>query len=284
MDGSMSVSPARPLTFAFVPHLDDDRTRAGIADVAEWLGNELGTPVIPRLVSSPAELAGALASGGADFAWMSPTLFLTVPGLSRTIPLVCAVRQGVAFYHSVLFTRQSAPYRSPTELAGARAAWVAPTSAAGYIFPRLALASYGLDPRALFSSETFFDSHGAVVLAVLEERADVGATYAMFEGGNASRPLVSAGFTDAIPGAALRVLYAAGPISADAIVAAPNVPPAAQAAIVDAFLRARDAAAIRPALRHVFQADTFQRLGANAFEDLRAQIDDGRALGLIPDD
>lgn len=283
MDEMAATLGGMSLRFACVPHVDDDRTRARIAEVSEWLGGEIGMRVIARPAASPAELAASLAGGGVDIAWMSPTLFLTASGLSRTKPLVCAVRQGVAFYHSVLFVQQAAPYRSPTELVGARAAWVAPTSAAGYIFPRLALASHGLDPRALFSSETFFDSHGAVVHAVLEGRADVGATYAMFEGGNASRPLVNAGFMDVIPDAPVRVLYAAGPISADAVVVAPNVPPSAQAAIVRAFLRAKDAADIRPSLRHVFQADAFQGLGPHAFDELRAQIEHGRALGLIPD-
>jgi phosphonate transport system substrate-binding protein len=279
MESMATVPPGSTLTFGCVPHTDDDLTRLRLVELCKWLSCELNAPVRAHRASSPGALAQAFQSGRVDIAWVSPALLIIHAGFSEAKPIVCALRQGVALYHAVLFVDEMSPYRSPSHLKGARAAWVAKSSAAGYIVPRLALASYGFDPRTLFSSEAFYDSHGNVARAVLDGLADVGATYAVFENGDPSQRMVRAGFDDVSSIKSARVLHAAGPIPSDPIVVGPRVSAAARIAIINAFVELRNAPG--DAIKHVIGADAFERIHPRALDALREEIRNGRELGLL---
>ena len=228
---------------------------------------------------SPEALASAFTAGRVDVAWISPALFITSAAFERARPIVCSIRQGMATYHAVLFVDAVSPIRSVSQLAGSRVAWVSKTSAAGYIVPRLALASHGYDPRGLFSRETFHDSHGNVARAVLEGAADVGATYAVFEEGDAASKMIRAGFTEIPEGARARILYAAGPIPSDPVVVAEDVDAKSRIALLEAFTG--DLAPVREAISHVIGAEAFEPVRRGSFDSLREQIQDGRTLGLL---
>jgi len=228
---------------------------------------------------SPEALASAFGSGRVDVAWVSPALLITAPQLEQARPLVCSIRQGMASYHSVLYVEQASPYRSPSNLYGARAAWVAPTSAAGYIVPRLSLAGHGFDPRTLFSSESFYDSHGNAARAVQAGNADVGATFAVFDGGDPTRRMIRSGFAEVQGGGWARILYAAGPIPSDPVVVAPKVDARQRVAIIEAFTRNYAEAA--PSIMHVLGADSFEAIRPGSFDTLRDDITTGRQLGLL---
>ena len=266
------------LTFGCVPHTDDDETRAHLAELCAWLTRHLGVEVQAHRAGSPEALAAAFAERRVDIAWVSPALLVTSAGLTAARPLVCSVRQGLASYHTVLFVERGSTMRSQSDLKGARVAWVSPTSAAGYIVPRLSLAAHGLDPRDLFASETFHDSHGNVVRAVMERRAEVGATYAVFEGGDPTKPLVRAGFLD-VPGADARILHAAGPIPSDPVVIAPTIDGRRRVQLLDAFVSGHEE--ILAALEHVLGTRAFEAVRLDAFDALRADIYHARELGLL---
>jgi phosphonate transport system substrate-binding protein len=272
------------LTFGCVPHTDDELTRARLVELCDWLAMRLDAPVRAHRAPSPAALASAFGAGRIDVAWVSPALFLTAPELAAAKPLVCSVRAGMALYHSVLFVREKAALRSPADLRGTRVAWVAPTSAAGYIVPRLSLASHGLEPQSLFSAESFHDSHGNVARAVMARQADVGATYCVFEGGDATAAKLRAGFDEAENGAErARILYAAGPIPSDPIVAGPRVTATARVQIAAAFADAAADPLVRPAILHILGADAFEAVRPHAFDELREQIRVGREHHVLDD-
>lgn len=253
-----------------------------MVELCAWLSRELGVTVAPHRSPSPIALASAFGAGRVSLAWVSPALFLTARELESCVAIACSVRSGMSSYHGVLFVPAAARFRSPSDLKGTRVAWVAPTSAAGYIVPRLSLASHGLDPRTLFADETFYDSHHAVTRAVFSGRADVGATFALFEEGNASKAILRAGFLDVVPGQKARILYAAGPIPSDLIVCAPNVPVSVRTRLTRALGELRSAdGSVRRAVTHILGADTFEAPRPHAFDSLREQIADGRALGLL---
>ena len=276
-------SPASSsVTFGCVPHTDDDRTRAELVALSKWLTKELGIQVHPHRSPSPDALASAFANGRVQIAWVSPALLLTSASMASAIPVVCSVRGGMATYHSVLFVAHDAPFSSPSELTGVRAAWVARTSAAGYIVPRLALASHGLDPRTTFSSETFYGTHGNVARAVFEGHADVGATFAVFAEGDATQKLERAGFVDVVENKRGRILYAAGPIPSDPIVVSPAVSLALRADLIRTLAKLSEAdESIQKAVMHIIGADTFEAVRPHSFDGLREQIADGRELGIL---
>ena len=214
--------------------------------------------------------------GRLDLAWGGPILALT--RLREARPVVASVRQGFAYYHGVLFVRRESEARGLLDARGRPVAWVAQTSAAGYLFPRVALASLGLDPDSFFGEARFCGSHGAVAEAVRAGDAEVGATFAVFEEGDASRSLLRAGFAQDPAASGLRILFCTPAIPSDLVVAA--------AGAIDRFgPRLRDALLTLPdrcpdAVHRVTGAEGFMACRPRFLDGLRAQLEDARVLGL----
>ncbi len=116
---------------------------------------------------------------------------------------------------------------------------------------------------------------------MLEGSADVGATYAVFEDGDPTKPLIRSGFMDAVEGAQARVLMASGPIPADLVLAQAGLPITVRAAVTTALEHIDDDGSAAEAAKRIFGADGFERFEAGALDPLRADVDSGRALGLI---
>lgn len=190
-------------------------TSVQLEQIRRLLEKRLNSEVMFVRYRRPEMLARAFEDHEIDLAWTSPILALTHPSMATGIAMASAVRQGAAYYHSVLFTSADSNLTSASQLQGTSVAWVAPTSAGGYVFPRVALASQGLDPQTLFKTEIFCFSHGAVVDAVLTGQADVGATFAVFEDGDATKKLLRAGFQDSQHDATVRILVVSTPIPSD---------------------------------------------------------------------
>lgn len=210
------------ITFGAVPETDDDQTRLMLADFCDVLSRRTGVRVRPHRSPSPGALAAAFGRGRVQLAWVSPTLFLLSEAFEAANPLVSTVRSGRTRFHGVLFVRSDSAIRTISQLRGRSVGWVAESSAAGYLMPRVALANRGVDIDGLLGGQTFLQTHGAVVESVLAGRCDVGATFAVFEGGDNRRPLVRAGFEPTHA----RVLLASEPIPADLVVASPSIPAA----------------------------------------------------------
>ena len=65
------------------------------------------------------------------------------------------------------------------------------------MLPRIQLASRGIDPSTVLREELFLRSHAEVVRAVLDGRADVGATYGQRP--DDGEPVRRAGFVHVAP-------------------------------------------------------------------------------------
>lgn len=239
-------------------------------DLCNQLADDMGRPVTAVLAHAPSALAEDLGDGRADFAWMSPTLLLMSSRLSTVVPLLSSVREGRAMFHSVVFTSQQSEIQSVRDLEGVRAAWVAPTSASGYIVPRLTLARWNVDLARAIDENEFLDSHGAVARAVLEGDADIGATYAHFERGSAEGRLLATGYTDELPGAECRVLAVGGPIPADMIVAHPSVSIRDRIAFAAALSRLSNCAIGAQRIGEVIGAEGFVAVSHEALAELDA--------------
>jgi phosphonate transport system substrate-binding protein len=268
------------LTFALVPMVDDPTTGTAIAAFCRTIERALGVEVQAKLARSPEELAAMFEQGTADFAWLSPTLLLTAPALARVVPIACTVREGATSYHSVIFARRDSGIRGPLDLRGKRMAWVAPSSASGYIFPRIALAGLGIDPTALFASETFHQSHDAVVGAVLDGRADAGAVFAVFEGGNASRPMKRSAFLTMGRGDEALVLLSSPPIASDLVVATSEAIARAPG-LTTALFELGGIPGVATQIALAFNAESFAPVDRAGLDELRRQVQDARDLGVV---
>ncbi len=261
-----------------VPVASDDATRVRLADFCGLLGKLIGAIVLPHRAPSPLALASAVHAGRVHIAWLSPTLLASSPLVAEAVPVAASVREGVASYHSVLFVAAASTIVSPRDLRGSRVAWVAPTSAGGYVFPRIALARAGYEPSTIFASERFYDSHARVADAVLSGDADVGATFATFRDGDPNQPMVNAGFP--LDGR-LRVIDHAGPIPSDVIATTPDLAATLRAALVHALHDLSLTDTGRNALQSLFSVQGFQPFASTALGELRALLAAGRDLGVL---
>lgn len=160
------------------------------------LGSMFGVEVEVRPFLTYGELLDAVVVRGVHLAWMGPALYVRARDRAEVEALVRPERESGTYYRGSLFVRGDSSLRSVSDLAGARIAWVDPSSCAGYLYPRLALARAGLDPDTL-GTERFVGSHGAVVRAVESGVVDVGAGYVELESqDDPTSPIRRAAWTD----------------------------------------------------------------------------------------
>jgi phosphate/phosphite/phosphonate ABC transporter binding protein len=252
-----------------------------MADLARRVGHEAGVRLEPRVALSYEELARMARAGTVHVAWVPPVLLFGLERDHTMSPLV-AMRRGEpgTTFTSALVVLEESRARTFEDLRGARAVWVDPYSAAGYVVPRLELFRAGHDPRKLFLEERFRGSHDAALRALLRGTAEVTATYAHFaEGGR----LVRSGFLDLGPEDAsrFRVLARFGELPADVIATRTDLDPALRDALRAAFLRLGDDAEGRALLEAAFGADGV-REELEAYGALRAALAEAVEAGLLP--
>jgi len=272
---------ASVITFGAVPFTQDLTSRQKLGDFCTALGEALKVIVQPHRAPTPEALATAVRAGRVHVAWLSPTLLATSQLEDRVLPLASAIREGATVYHSALFVRDDSPIRLTADLAGKRAAYVARSSAAGYLYPRLALAQRGHDPRTLFSAEFFLESHGAVAAAVQEGRADVGATFVVFKNGDTSRPIARAGFTELAGAGPCRTVVVAGPIPADVVVASKTFGPRFRTSLLESLQLVSKNAASKDLVATLFGAQSFAAFSEASLSSMHRMVKSAREMGLL---
>lgn len=208
------------LCFVLGPTGLRNRVPGATAELGALLSARMAREIVLESVPSYAQILDRIASGSGHFAWLPPVLVVEALDRIRVALLASAVRSSGSRYHGALFVPGDHPARTIDALAGRRVAWVDPRSASGHLFPRLALADRGL-PRTFFGEEAFLGSHRAVVAAVRDGEADLGATYVHFPEDQHRVP-VGSGWHD-IGFERMRALLVSDPIPADAVCAAPYV-------------------------------------------------------------
>lgn len=146
-------------------------------ELARLLRDSVGVSV--RLVATRnyAQLYDQIVDGEVQVAWLPPAVFVRAHDGHAARLLAQTVHVSPSTYHGVLFVREDSPAQQLEDLRAKTAAWVDPSSSAGYLFPRLAMYEKGIDPRGFFGDEYGASTHLAVVEMVAGGTADVGATF-----------------------------------------------------------------------------------------------------------
>lgn len=278
---SLPPDPQARIVFGMVPQRDDDRTRILLSDLCAYLSQQISLPVIPHRAPSTEALASALHAGRAHVAWTGALSMLLSERMTELVPILSAVRGGVAFYHSVLFAPHDSSIRTFAAAKGKRIAWVAESSAAGYVVPRLSLARAGIPVKGFFSQELFAGSHANAARATVTGQADLAATYAIFEDGDPNKEMLRSGFRTFDPDLKVRVLDVSGPIPADLIVATPKVSPEARRALTNAFLRIAADRATKEIMTDLIGADGFTLFTPAILREVKTLVKAARELGAL---
>lgn len=247
------------------------------------LTDALGEPVEAHDAADYRSLAAALTTGVAHLGWMPPLVAARALRSGQVQAAVVVVRNGMTSYSTCLVTLAKSNLLALSDLTGTRAAWVDRESTSGYLLIRAALRAEGIAPVSAFSEELFVRSHTEVARALIDGRADVGATFLSFQSG--TREIARAGWRAAgLDDDEVRVLLHAGPIPSDVFLVNNAISgshlKALQAALADA----------RPALTHqlakeLLHADAFVRATTDhtaMLEDLLTRLDVPLASWLPP--
>ena len=228
------------------------------ARFASRVGAALGRLVEVESAPTYRNLIGLFGKGQAHFAWLPPAIYARCAQRYDAQLLLCGVRGRRANYRGCLFVRSDASARSVEDLAGAKVGWVDPLSAAGYLFPRLALVERGVDPDNLFAERRFLEDHPSVVRAVQTGTVDVGATFVHFGGDGDDAEILGAGWEPELARDAMRPLCVGPPIPADALVAASHVERATVLRFAECLQSMHDTADGRALLRDLFGVERFE--------------------------
>jgi phosphate/phosphite/phosphonate ABC transporter binding protein len=274
MEPFLAMSFEKPLVFGCVLR----SARAGTARIVADVAQEVGIDIEMEEASSYEDLAQAVQIGDVDLAWLPPIAFIALDRQKLVSPLVSSARGGGLAFESVIIVNKKSRYLRLRELAGARAAWVDPYSASGYVFPRVELAAAGVDLSA-FASETFYASHADVVRAVAMGHADFGATFATL--GPKGEVVRSAWKDSREASQSIRVLASLGSLPADLIAARYTVPAALQTRLTRAFIAVSREPANRLLLLEAFGADELKAAKPRGYDVLRAETERAAATGLL---
>ena len=214
-----------PYSLLVPPSLGAARASARAELLESSLTNELATEVRVRVAHDYGELQRDTLAGAAELVW-APSAVIAQLDDARAI--LRAVRGGHGHYHSALIALGRRKLTLST-LNRARAAWVDPLSAGGYLLPLAWLRGQGIEPNLVFDRQDFLGSHRAVVDAVLEGDYDVCAVSTpsrepdalqkclAFYAGAAAHQLTVLGVSDAAPTDALVLTTKLEPATAERI-------------------------------------------------------------------
>ncbi len=159
------------LELVLPPSLGSAKAEARAELIGQGLTRALGEEVRSSVAADYAELEAGVLSSRVDLVWC-PSAVCAKLASARAVFTV--VREGRATYRSALLAKRTAQ-RKISRLEGLRAAWVDPLSAGGYLLVDALLRARGLDPARVFGAQTFCGTHRSVLVAVLDDAADVGA-------------------------------------------------------------------------------------------------------------
>lgn len=260
----MGLPDASSLVFGVVETIDDGRSQASFEALSEWMRLNCGVSLERRGLRSYQALTESVRAGKSDVAWLPPVVYARVAELVNALGHIA--RGTTSTYSSALVTLASSRFhdaRDLAALAGARAGWVDPWSAAGYVAPRLAFARAGLDPARLFASEAFYGSHGDVLQALQRGECDVVGTHA------------------AVTEAGLRVVATFESIPSDVIAARRSLPAPAYAQASLAFRKACSCDEGKHLVRAVFGGDDLREGVAPGHAAFRRAYERAKLSGLL---
>ncbi len=245
--------------------------------LAAWLDEHHELSMERKAWPTYRALADSVREGTTDVAWLPPVVYSWLA--EGVTPLGCIARGGATSYSAALVVLDSSKLVSLPDLRGAkaRAGWVDPWSAAGYVVPRLELARAGIDPTVAFASETFYGTHRDALLALARGDCDVVGTYARIREGEEAHE----GAWSEIADMKARVLTTFGSIPSDVIAARRNLGPTDYERAASAFRRASSDPEGRELLRALFGGEELRQGIEAGHEALRLAFETATANGLF---
>ena len=277
----MESSPTPPKLMRLVfglfadPRASEPRESAPFDELAAWMRENEQLEIERKAWPTYRALADSVREGTSDVAWLPPVVYAWLA--AGVTPLGSIVRGGSVSYSAAIVALEGSKLRALADLKGARAGWVDPWSAAGYVVPRIELARAGIDPSRTFESEKFYGSHRDALLALSRGECDVAGTYARTRADDAPPE----GAWSELEGVHVRVIASFGSIPSDVIAVRRNLTPTQYERALAAFRHASSDPVARPLVRAVFGGEELREGIDPGHDALRLAYESATAKGLF---
>ena len=148
--------------------------------LVRYLSEERGLRATVVAATTYDEVALGVQKGELDAAFLSPLAYVKARATLPAALVASVARSGSPTYLGYLVVRAGDVAESLSDLRGKRIAYVERGSTSGYLCPRALCRARGLDPDTFFGEAKFLGNHAAVITAVANGEADVGATASAF--------------------------------------------------------------------------------------------------------
>lgn len=176
--GTYAQPPQKEILIGLIPEMNVFKQQERFRPLAEYLTKKTGLKVNITILSRYGNIIERFTAEKMDGAFFgSFTGALAVEKLDAE-PIARPVNlDGSSTYHGYLFVRKDGGIKSPEGMKGKKMAFVERATTAGYIFPVAYLRQHGVKDFKTFFKEFYFTgSHDAAIYAVLDKKADVGAS------------------------------------------------------------------------------------------------------------
>jgi phosphonate transport system substrate-binding protein len=260
--------PAKPLvTLGMSAPTGQELAQFSADELNTYLSSKLGGPVATKLYDE-AGLVDAISSGAIEAAWLTPPAYVRAAAKGGIQPIARFSRHGGTSYRSVIFVKEGTHAKALKDLKNRKFAWIGNTSASGGLYPRLILKKDGREPEKFFKHVLQLADHSEVCKAVLDGKADAGATFADDQTGDT--PLAVDGCREAgFDPAKFKVIAQSDPIPNDVIAVRSDLPAEVESHLQAALLEMAASDKGKVQLRDIFHADGFGKSADADFEPVR---------------
>ena len=165
------------LRLGLVPFLSKETISTANEKLAAYLSRVLQVPVETIVADNYGDAVDRLERGEFDLVVLSPLSYVEAARRMKLNCLVQTIADGSDSASGYIFVRDDSPRRTLADLKGASFGFVDPMSTSGSLLPRRLLRENGFDLKKDLGSAEYLGDHEAVLMAVLEGRVEVGATY-----------------------------------------------------------------------------------------------------------
>lgn len=166
-----SIDP-KPLRIAVAAVLSPEGTVESYAELADYLGRQLGRPAQIVQRRTYAEVNALIAANEVDIAFVCTSAYVAGRDQSIMDLLVIPEIAGETVYRSALIVPASSSALSMEDLRGASFAFTDPMSLTGRVYPTHRLLQLGESPEEFFSETIFTYGHDRAIEAVAARVVD----------------------------------------------------------------------------------------------------------------
>jgi phosphonate transport system substrate-binding protein len=217
--------------------------RTGFSNFEAYMCAKLGIPAKVFNATDYNGVAQAMDAGQIDVAMVGPSNYaqMWLQSKGGVEPILTNIEvDGSKGYFSVLYVKAASPYKTLNDLKGKIIAYSDVNSTSGYLFPRHAMRTRGIDPDKFFGKTIFAGGHEQGVVAVVGGQADAGVVWSSTVG-DAAKGFSRGIFTRMVDQKLLkmsdiRIIEKFGPIVNGPVVIRSSLPADYKAALTKAMM------------------------------------------------